>query len=163
MNPDCSWYAIRTKPRQEDRAVENLTFWGIATLAPKLKGNNGRRDSHLFPGYIFARFDGTEMLHNVHFTRGVAYIVSFGGVPAVISDELISEIYARMDEDGVIRNTAVLTPGDKVIIRSGVLRDFIGVFERDLHGSERVQILLRSVGYSAHAEVYRCDVAKLAS
>jgi transcriptional antiterminator RfaH len=163
MNPDCSWYAIRTKPRQEDRAVENLTFWGIATLAPKLKENNGRRDSHLFPGYIFARFDGTEMLHNVHFTRGVAYVVSFGGVPAAISDELINEIYSRMDESGVIRNTAALVPGDKVIIRSGVLRDFIGVFERDLHGSERVQILLRSVGYSARAEVYRCDVAKLAS
>lgn len=163
MNPDSSWYAIRTKPRQEDRAVENLTSWGIATLAPKLKGNNGQRNSHLFPGYIFARFDGMEMLHNVHFTRGVAYVVSFGGVPAAINDELISEICARMDESGVIRNPAALTPGDKVIIRSGLLRDFIGVFERDLHGSERVQILLRSVGYSARAEVYRCDVAKLAS
>lgn len=163
MSPDCSWYAIRTKPRQEDRAVENLTYWGIATLAPKLKGNNGLRDSHLFPGYIFARFNGTEMLHNVHFTRGVAYVVSFAGVPAAISDELINEIYARMDETGTIRNTAALSPGDKVIIRSGLLRDFIGVFERDLHGSERVQILLRSVGYSARAEVHRCDVAKLAS
>jgi transcriptional antiterminator RfaH len=162
MNTDFAWYAVRTKPRQEDRAVENLTAWEIATLAPKLKGSNGRRDSHLFPGYIFARFNGIAMLHNIHFTHGVAYVVSFGGAPAAISDELISEIYARMDESGTIRNTAALKPGDKVIIRSGLLRDFIGVFERDLHGSERVQILLRSVGYSARAEVYRCDVAKLA-
>src|ERR1700748_3310469 len=108
MNAEYSWYAVRTKPRQEDRAVENLAFWGVDTLAPKFKGTNGRRDSHLFPGYIFARFDGAEMLHNIHFTRGVAYVVSFSGVPAAIDDALINEIYARMDESGAIRNTATL-------------------------------------------------------
>ena len=72
-------------------------------------------------------------------------------------------IIARMDESGAIRNTATLNPGDTVIIRSGLLRDFVGVFERDLQGGERVQILLRSLAYNAHAEVCRCDVMKLAS
>jgi transcriptional antiterminator RfaH len=163
MNPCLLWYAIRTKPRQEERAVENLTSWGITTLAPRLKGGNGRRDSHLFPGYIFARLEGTQMLHNVYFTRGVAYVVSFGGVPAPISVELIAKIYARMDENGIIRNTTVLNPGDHVIIRSGHLRNFVGVFERDLSGRERVQILLHAVSYSARVEISRSEVAKLAS
>jgi transcriptional antiterminator RfaH len=164
MNSCLSWYAIRTKPRQEERAVENLTSWGITTLAPRIKGTNGRRDSHLFPGYIFARFEGPKMLHDIHFTRGVAYVVSFGGVPAPISAELIGEIYARIDENGiVIRNTTALNPGDHVIIKSGCLRNFVGVFERDLSGSERIQILLRTVSYSAHVEIPRSEVAKLAS
>lgn len=162
MNP-LSWYAIRTKPRQEERAVENLTSWGIATLAPRLGGCNGQRDSQLFPGYIFARFDGLKALHNIHFTRGVAYVVSFGGVPAPISDEVIGEIYARMDEHGVIRNTTALNPGDEVIIQSGLLRDFVGVFERELPGTQRVQILLRTVAYSVHVEVPRFEVARVAS
>jgi transcriptional antiterminator RfaH len=160
MSPCLTWYAIRTKPRQEERAVENLTSWGIATLAPRIKGTNGRRDSHLFPGYIFACFEASRMLHNIHFTRGVAYVVSFGGVPAPISAELIAEIYARIDVNGfVIRNASTLNPGDHVVIKSGFLRNFVGVFERDLSGSERVQILLRTVSYSAHVEIPRSEVA----
>jgi transcription antitermination factor NusG len=103
------------------------------------------------------------MLHNVYFTRGVAYVVSFGGVPAPISIELIADIYARMDENGVIRNTTPLNPGDHVVIRSGPLRNFVGVFERDLSGTERVQILLHTVSYSAHVEISRSEVAKLAN
>ncbi len=163
MKPLLSWYAVRTKPRQEERAVENLTSWGVATLAPRLEGSNGRRDSHLFPGYIFARFDGLSMLHNIHFTRGVAYVVSFGGIPAPISDEMIGEIYARMDENGVIRNTSALNPGDEVVIQSGLLRNFVGVFEREVPGTKRVQILLHTLAYSARVEVSRLEVAKVAS
>lgn len=164
MNPCLPWYAIRTKPRQEERAVENLKSWGITTLAPRIKGTNGRGHSHLFPGYIFARFAGSKMLHDIHFTRGVAYVVSFGGVPAPISAELIAEIYSRIDENGIVMRTmTALNPGDHVIIKSGCLRNFVGVFERDLSGSERVQILLRTVSYSAHVEISRSEVAKLAS
>ena len=103
------------------------------------------------------------MLHDIHFTRGVAYVVSFGGVPAPISAELIAEIYARVDENGVVIRNTTLNPGDHVVIRSGFLRNFVGVFERDLSGSERVQILLRTVSYSAHVEIPRSEVAKLAS
>jgi transcriptional antiterminator RfaH len=102
------------------------------------------------------------MLHNIHYTRGVAYVVSFGGVPAPISDELIEQLYSRMDENGFIRTTTGLNPGDKVVIRSGLLRDFVGVFERDLPGTERVQILLRAVAYTAHVQVPRLEVARLA-
>lgn len=162
MSSCLSWYAIHTKPRQEERAVENLRSWGITTLAPRLKANGDRRESQLFPGYIFARFEGLSMLHNIHYTRGVAYVVSFGGVPAPISDELIEQLYSRMDENGFIRTATGLNPGDKVVIRSGLLRDFVGVFERDLPGTERVQILLRAVAYTAHVQVPRLEVARLA-
>jgi transcriptional antiterminator RfaH len=160
MSVDLSWYAIRTKPRQEERAVKNLVSWGVETLAPLLEGSDRRRYSHLFPGYIFARFEGLKMLHNIHFTRGVAYVVKFGTMLAPISDELIAEIYARMDKKCIIRNTNALNPGDNVVIQSGLLRNFVGVFERDVPGAERVQILLRCVAYSAHVEVPRLDVAK---
>jgi transcriptional antiterminator RfaH len=162
VNAMLSWYAIRTRPRQEERALENLIYWGIETLAPRLEGNPARHHSHLFPGYIFARFEGFQMLHNIRFTRGVAYVVSFGGVPAPINDELIAEIQVRMDKTNVIRNENALSPGDKVMIQSGLLRDFVGVFERNVPSAERVQILLRSVAYSAHVEVSCLDVARVA-
>lgn len=160
MGPLLSWYAIRTKPRQEERAVENLRLWGVPTLAPKLERISGQRQSPLFPGYIFARFEGIQMLHNIQFTRGVAYVVAFGGVPAAIADEVIDEIYARMDNGGVVRHAPVLKPGDEVAIQSTLLRNFRGVFERELSGSQRVQILLHTVAYSAHLEISRFEVIK---
>src|SRR6476646_5598718 len=138
-------------------------FCGITALASRLQRDRVRRKPHFFPGYIFARFDGIKVLHRVHFVRGVAYVVSFGGMPAAISDDVIGEIYSRMDANGVIRDWTELNPGDHVVIRSGPLRNFVGAFERDLPGPERVQILLHTVAYSAHVEVSRLEVAKIAS
>lgn len=162
MIPNLSWYVIRTKPRQENRAVENLTCWGIATLAPRLEEKAGEREAQLFPGYIFARFESPQMLQKVRFTRGVAYVVSFGGIPAPVGDELIAQICGRMDQYGIVRKTRPLNPGDEVVIQSGILRDFVGIFERELPGTERVQILLHTVAYSAHVELSRFDVVKVA-
>jgi transcriptional antiterminator RfaH len=127
-----------------------------------MESAGSRRGQQLFPGYIFARFEGIKMLHNIRFTRGVAYVVSFGGLPAPVSDEVIGEIEARMDQNGIVRNAPALNPGDEVVIYSGILRNFVGVFERELPGSKRVQILLNSVAYSARVEVSRLEVTKLA-
>lgn len=163
VNSHLSWYAIRTKPRQNERAANNLASWGVTTLTPQFEGSNGRRRSPLFPGYMFARFDAVTMLHNIQFTRGVAYVVSFGGVPALIPDEVIEQIYARIDETGVVCRSAALQPGDEVVIQSGLLRKFVGVFERELQGSKRVQILLGTIAYSAHVQLSQFDVGQRAS
>ena len=38
-------------------------------------------------------------------------------------------------------------PGDKVVFSAGPLRDLIGIFEREVKGSERSMILLSAIGY----------------
>ena len=157
------WYAIHTKRCQEKRAAENLNAWGIETLAPWVTPQPPSPFPRpLFPGYIFARCDPASMLHNVHFTRGVSSIVSFGGGPAVVMDEVIAAIRSRIDDCGrVACEPRPLKAGDAVIIETGPLRNFQGVFERDLSDGERVRILLETVAYSAHAEIPRSEVAKL--
>lgn len=155
------WYALRTRPRQEDRAVENLTAWGIPTLAPKVRERSGSgRLSFLFPGYIFARFSVTTMSYKVRFTRGVSYIVSFGGVPAEITDEIITLIAQRTDHRGIVTPGTALQRGDLVVIQSGPMRDFLGVFEEELSDGERVRILLTTVAYTARVEISKYDVRK---
>ena len=53
-----SWYVIRTKPCQEERAAENLEYWGIQVLAPRLATKKEESKwKPFFPGYIFAKFD----------------------------------------------------------------------------------------------------------
>jgi transcriptional antiterminator RfaH len=157
-----SWYALFTKPRQEDRAVENLTAWGLPTLAPRVRVQAGSdRCKLLFPGYVFARFNVTSMAHKIRFTRGIAYIVSFGGTPARVGDEIIAAISWRMNNQGVVTLGKYLQPGDAVAIETGPFHDFQGVFEQELSDGERVRILLTTVAYSARIEVSKCDLRKL--
>jgi len=147
-----SWYAIRTRSRQEERAVDNLNAWGVETLFPRFSSWS-RSAPPLFPGYIFARFDHNAMLHKVRFTRGILHVVNFGGTPAPITEEIILGILCRIDEKGFIRETSALKPGDEVVIQSGPLQNLVGTFEGKLSGRERVRILLNAIAYSVHVEM----------
>lgn len=159
-----SWYALATKRRQEDRAVQNLIAWGIPTLAPRVAMGGRANDwKLLFPGYIFARFDLVTTSHKMRFTRGVAYIVSFGNRPAVVADEIIAAICQRLDKNGALTLDKKLQPGDAVIITSGVLRDFQGIFEQELSDGERVRILLTTVAYTSRIQISKYELRKLCS
>jgi transcriptional antiterminator RfaH len=151
-DPAGHWYVLRTKPRQESRAEQNLKAWGLQTLlplCPERPGRAHRRDNvvHvLFPSYIFCRFH-EDMFGKVKFTYGVSNVVSFGGVPAVVDQAIIDELAARA------LHAASETPmplsqfknGDKVMIESGPFKNLMGVFDKDLPGGERVRILLGAV------------------
>jgi transcriptional antiterminator RfaH len=158
------WYAIHTKPCQEERVVDNLMTWSIETVAPWLERRRafGSRQP-LFPSYVFARFDAARMLHKICFTRGVSYVVSFGGVPATVPEKIIEALRTRMNEQGVVRLTPSFSPGDTVVIQSGPMQNFVGVFEEKLSGSERVRILLTNVAFSARLEVEISDVSPACS
>jgi transcription antitermination factor NusG len=109
----------------------------------------------LFPSYIFARFNAWDSLHKVCFTRGVHSVISFAGQPCIVEDEVISLIQAQEDDHGWIKLTDELRHGDRVIIRAGLFKDFIGVLD-DVHtDSERVSILLATVNYQSHIVIDR--------
>lgn len=157
------WYAINTHPKQENRAEENLKAWGVETFNPKLKQrlptkrNNVAqyRIKSLFPGYIFARFRLNGMLHKIGYTRGVRSIVSFGGLPTVIDDEIINLIQSRVREDGFISIEQQLKAGDKVRVKYGPLSNLAGIFEREIKDTDRVLILLAAVSYQGHIIIER--------
>jgi transcriptional antiterminator RfaH len=163
------WYAIRTKSKQEDRADSNLRAWQVKTFAPRIKERRyneySGKDSYLvkplFPGYIFARFKVDELLHKVKFTRGVSSVVSVGGKPAPIDDEVIEIMLAREGADGLVHIGEELRPGDKVVVKKGPLRDFIGIFEGYQNDEERVSILLEMVTYQSRLVVDREAVRKI--
>lgn len=165
--PDASassrWYAVRTRPRQEERAAANLSGWNVEAFCPFMAHKLARGPEPLFPGYIFARFSYEAMLRKICFTRGVASVVSFGGVPSPVEDGIIALIRSRIEHGNVVRIAPEFNPGDRVRITSGALANFVGIFERDLPESERVRILLTSVTYNARIEVERFRLARLSS
>jgi transcriptional antiterminator RfaH len=155
-----AWHALATKPRQEDRAVENLAAWNVCTLAPKLEAHAGERQKFLFPGYVFALFSWITMANKIRFTHGISYIVSFGGKPAEISDEIINSICRRIDQNGTVIHNKDFEAGEQIRIVSGPLRDFQGVFEKEMPDGERVRILLTTLTFTRSVVVSKYDLRK---
>jgi transcriptional antiterminator RfaH len=161
------WYAVRTKPKAEDRADLNLRTWQIETFAPKLKAlrTTDYRSKYvskpLFSSYIFARFNAHRQLHDINQTRGVQKVVSFGGSPISIDEQVISFIRAHLDEDGFIRIDQELKLGDRVRISCGPFESLVGIFTRTTKDNERVRILLDEMTYQSHLLINRELVEKL--
>jgi transcription antitermination factor NusG len=93
------------------------------------------------------------MLYRIHFTRGVHSVVSVGGVPIPVDDKIIAIIKARIGKDGFVQIGEKLAYGDQVIVQDGPLKYLEGMFEKELEGSNRVQILLTTIGYQAHVQL----------
>ncbi|HYO62474.1 MAG TPA: transcription termination/antitermination NusG family protein [Pyrinomonadaceae bacterium] len=163
------WYAIHTKPMQEERAGSNLRAWSVETFTPKIKvrrynqftGKISLVTKPLFPRYIFARFSAAALLHKVCFTRGVQSVVGFGAGPDPVSDEIIEVIKQREDKDGLVQLYDDLNRGDKVVISDGPLKDFVGVFDGHAKDRDRVSILLTTVSYQNRILIERGLVRKV--
>jgi transcriptional antiterminator RfaH len=162
-----SWYAVLTKPKQEQRAETNLRAWNIEAFTPKFKDRrrSGKQGSSysikpLFPRYVFARFNPQCCSHRVTFTRGVHSIVRFGDSLARVDDKIISIIRLRMDQEGRVPVGEEFKYGDPVMIDYGPFKSLIGIFERDLGEAERVRILLTTISYQAHVTVDKYSVTK---
>lgn len=153
-SPNKSWYVLHTKPKQEERAAKNLDAWRVETFVPRISSQNKSCSTMeiLFPGYIFAFCDFSTLFRKLVFTRGIAHVVSFGGKPAPVSDELIEEIRARIAGKAAGAPVA-FKKGDPVVIRAGAFRDIVGIFDRETSDHERVQILLNTLAYSVRAEL----------
>jgi transcriptional antiterminator RfaH len=162
------WYVVHTNPRQEERANNNLRAWGVETLNPKLRTRRYNEFTGaptiiiqpLFPRYIFARFDAGKQLAKIWFTRGVHDVVCFGASPASVDEDIITILQSRMDENGFVKSDD-LKRGDKVVIKAGPMRNFMGVFERELKASERILVLLTSINYQGRLVVERDAVERV--
>lgn len=152
------WYAIYLKSGKEDSVSSQLKKIGIEVINAKLKikkfKNNRLTEviEPLFPCYIFADFDKDKYSHMITFTRGVRYIVGKSN-PLVISEDIIQAIKENMNENNfVIIKPRKFSKGEKVIIKEGPLKNFYGIFEKELKGPERVMILLETLNYKVEID-----------
>lgn len=77
---------------------------------------------------------------------GCYYVVSFGGKPTVVQDEIIEEIRELYTcVAGNPMEPHGFQPGDKVRVRSGPFKDWPGIFDSRLSGKDRVKILLNTI------------------
>jgi transcriptional antiterminator RfaH len=162
------WYVIQTKPKKEEEATSYLSTQGVEMFHPLIgtfASRNMRMSKELkplFPGYIFGKFDLERNYPLVRWARGVKKILGFGGYPTPISEEVIAIIKERTDTRGVVRVKHHFEPNDVVRIKTGPLKDLLGIFERWLSHSERVKILLNLIGYQPAVEIHCSMIEKVA-
>jgi len=163
-----AWYVIQTKPKKELEAKSYLSRKGLEIFFPRMEtfvqksGKATKGIKALFPNYIFGNFDPVRDYSLVKYGKGVSKIVSFSGNPAPISVMVIDEIKGRMDAAGIINLKFNLKPYDRVRIKTGPFRDFLGIFEKWLPEKERVRILLNLIGYQPQIELHFSSVEKVA-
>lgn len=158
-----NWYALRTHLHQKDRADSNLRARGIETLNPKIKerrinefsGASTYFTKSLFPRYMFARFETSTTLQTISLIRGVHSIVRFGLEPALIDDDAIALIKSRIHEDGFVKTGEPFNVGDKVVVKAGLLKSLVGIFEGKMKADDRVMILLEAINYQGHVLIER--------
>jgi transcriptional antiterminator RfaH len=157
-----AWYALHTKPQSEVQVHRALVARGFESYLPMLPPRKDRHAQPLFPAYLFVRCDmeaiGTASLQWI---PGLRRILAFAGRPAVVPDEAISLIHAKMAEidaeGGLPRHH--FQAGDRVVIERGALSGMRGVFQGPTGPAERVQILIRFLGQANRAEVAVDDLA----
>lgn len=142
-----AWYVIKTKPKQESRAAALLGQIPMAVFLPMLrrKVEAGETITPLFPGYFFIKADFTfsQMRQLIRFTRGVHSILGDGEGPIPVGDALIETLMARTRDGSLIEQDLLLKEGDEVRVKAGILKDLIGIIEKNMSETGRVRVLFK--------------------
>ena len=155
-----NWYAVHTKPCQEDLAAMHIRRLGLEVLLPKTKRETLVRGTPratirpLFPCYLFARFCPLTYLRLIHYVRGARGVVCAGSLPLPVDEEIIGSVRSRVGDDGYVTlPPEALRPGDRVTVSEGPLAGLVGIYERELSDSRRVTILLQAIEYQARLTI----------
>ncbi len=152
-NQTRSWYLVVTKPQSEFKAQENLLRQGYETYLPLVQtsrrrnGKNIKRTEAFFPRYLFISLDKeTDNWAPIRSTIGVAGMVRFGGMPAVVPEAMIDNLKKSENEFGLqLFEKKKLKLGDKVEIIDGPFEGYKAIYQK-IKSADRVSVLLDIVG-----------------
>ncbi len=168
-NPLLAWYVVQTRPRKEEVAKSYLSKKGLEIFSPLTddfvlrNGIVNKKFRPLFPSYIFGKFELEKDYPVVRWGRGVKKVLGLGGdYPTPVSEEVIEIIKRRTDSYGVVIKSYRFETNDRVRIKSGPLKDLLGIFERWVSDDDRVRILLNLVGYQPYIELHHSMIEKIA-
>lgn len=140
-----NWYLIKTKPRQEKIAKQNLENQGYEVFCPMSKINN--RLAVLFPGYLFVQLNKkTQNWSPINSTKGVSHFVKFGLNFAKVPTSVIKFIKTNQHiTTEKLINLNKFKPGDKVQISDGIFKNYMAIF-KSYKSNERIILLMNLLG-----------------
>lgn len=155
-----NWYLLKTKPKQETIAAEQLANQNYHIFLPKAIIKN--KTQVLFPGYIFIELD--DKVQNwtpIRSTKGVLNFVRFGLKFAKVPNSIINTI--KIQQQRTIEKMIDICShqqGDLVEIQSGAFKGQKAIFQ-NYSASDRVVILLSILGQESIFEVNEQQVVAI--
>ena len=155
------WYVLQTKPQREATVFQLLHNGGFEAFLPKILISE--RIKSLFPSYLFLHSDLSDNNHfkTIRYTRGVNKIVGGTEGPIPIEDAIVEAIRERIGEKGYIEQGSLLKPGDKVIVKKGILKDLMGILEKPVDDKGRVEVFLKILNNQMKAKIHCKDLERL--
>lgn len=163
-----SWYAVATKPRQEDLVCGVYDLFNIKHFLPKIlvpkdpsvPGSSVVKP--MFPGYLFVDVvPDTAEWARVSYSPGVKGVVSFGGIPARVPHEVVTALRERTMRDRTVNVSRPFKEGDMVIVQRGPLRGLSAIFKGYVSDSGRVKLLMELLRRCTEVEARVDQIEKI--
>jgi transcriptional antiterminator RfaH len=166
------WYVLTSKPREEQRAYDNLISQGYDTFLPKItkvikkKGVKTVALQPLFPSYLFIHLDKHVANFNaIRSTRGVGSFVRFGLNQATIDDGIVNAIKKRIacqKQDKTLYELAECRQGDSVELTEGGFEGLKAIYQAK-SGVERSVLMVKMLGQERQVIVKNQEFEKVIS
>lgn len=160
-----AWYVVKTKPKKEKDVENHLKAVTFEVFLPMMKAIGMRREARgkrfphipfplasspcdlkpLFPSYLFVRtdFDDPHIHRLIRFTRGVSKILGDTSGPVPLDNLIIETLMAHTRDGSLIEQRLLFKEGDEVRVKTGILKDLIGIVEKNMSETGRIRILFK--------------------
>jgi len=154
------WYLIKTKPRQEKIAKQNLENQGYGVFCPIANINN--QHIVLFPGYLFVQLnEKTQNWSPINSTKGVSHFIKFGlnfaKVPTSVIEFIKTNQHITTEN---FKNLNKFKPGDKIQISDGAFKNCVAIF-KCYKPDERVILLMDLLGHEQSLSIKKDSIIAL--
>lgn len=143
-----NWSVAVTAPNSEQRAIRNLQRQKFECYFPRCEERG--RLMPLFPRYIFIAIK--EQWHSILGTIGISSLLLSNGKPALLGDEVISDIRAREDANGIVKLSEHFVVGQRLNVTEGLFAGCNGIY-LSMPSSDRVVVLLSLLGRKVRVTV----------
>lgn len=162
------WYVIKTKPKKEKDVQNLLARASFETFLPTMKAVGVSSENHstlkpLFPSYLFIHTDFKDPYTHrmIRFTRGVSKILGDKEGPHTIAQEIVETLQKVTRDGSLIEQELLFQEGDKVRVKKGIMKDLLGIIEKNVPESGRVKILFKWISGSMRATLRYKDLEKM--
>src|SRR5438105_680383 len=149
------WHVLHVAPHCEQQLCRLLGVHDVLTFAPKFappprtkRGSvRDQRPRWVFPGYLFFQVPpGFAQWDLIRWAPGARRILGQDGKPGSLDDTVLDRLRQRLAELTLRPTGNGYRSGQSVQIVSGPLRMVDAIFDRDLDGPARVQVLVQLLG-----------------
>ncbi len=164
---DKQWIVVRSKPRSEKVAHNELVKKNIEAYLPLLKERRKWSDRKkwvefpLFSSYLFARIDIKDSIFVLQ-TQGVNTIVKFGKQIAIVQNSVIEAIRLAMEGGYQLEPVEYFVEGNQVEVIAGPMKGVKGIVAK-LKGQNRLIIKIDAIQQALSIQIESKFIRKLNS